>query len=313
MMATDRTPVGYRGNDPMQLPVRTSLVLGMLLAFGATDAEAWGSRKEEPAVAPALVSPVVAPTPAPPPPPTQWIYSGDPAVAPQAAQTDLMLTAPPDVKAVVKWVMDSRDNRGAPFVTVDKPTAQAFAFNGAGQLVAVAPVLMGMGKGDYMLVPNAAPMSAIPPSKRITPAGRWWSRLAPDASGKVVLVIDHAAALSLHPIVRGQPYEKRAHRISTATPDDNRISFGCINAPVAFFSGVVAHLFDNKMGVVYILPETRSAAQHFGFQEVAAPGTAPMTTAMGAEAAAQAIPSAGAAQAAPNGVAPAAASPGTTH
>ena len=39
----------------------------------------------------------------------------------------------------------------------------------AGQLLAVAPVLMGMAKGDQMLVPNAAPMSAIPPSKRITP------------------------------------------------------------------------------------------------------------------------------------------------
>jgi hypothetical protein len=146
-----------------------------------------------------------------------------------------------------------------------------------------------MGKGDQMLVPNTAPMSAIPPSKRITPAGRWWSRLAPDASGKTVLVIDHAAALSLHPIVKGQPYEQRAHRIATATPEDNRISFGCINAPVAFFSGVVNTLFANKMGVVYILPETRSAAEQYGFQAdsavaptmIAAPGTTavPGTTA----------------------------------
>jgi hypothetical protein len=165
-----------------------------------------------------------------------------------------------------------------------------------------------MGKGDHMLVPNTAPMSAIPPSKRITPAGRWWARLAPDATGKVVLVIDHEAALSLHPIVKGQPHEKRAYRIATATPDDNRISFGCINAPVAFFSNVVNTLFAGKMGVVYILPETRSAAQQFGFQpEVVAPGTQQVSTSMGAEAGAQAVPPAGTT---PNTAAPA--SPGTT-
>ena len=92
-------------------------------------------------------------------------------------------------------------------------------------LVAVAPVLMGMGKGDQMLVPNAAPMSAIPPNKRITPAGRWWARLAPDASGKEVLVIDHDAALSLHPIVKGQP-PMQAFYLTTGIGDAN-----CADAP----------------------------------------------------------------------------------
>jgi hypothetical protein len=275
----------------MHSPNRTSLVLGLLLALGATDADAWGRKKEAQPVAPAAPAPVVAPTPPPaPPPPQPMIYSGDPAAAPQVASTDLLQTAPADVQAVARWVSSSRDNRGAPFLMVDKPSAQAFVFNGAGQLLAVAPVLMGAGKGDHMLVPNTAPMSAIPPSKRITPAGRWWSRLAPDASGKEVLVIDHDAALSLHPIVPGQPYEKRATRIATATPDDNRVSFGCINAPKAFFSNIVSPVFAGKMGVVYILPETRSAAQQFGFQPdggaaptmIAAPGTLPAQGTVGA-------------------------------
>lgn len=300
----------------MQSPIRTSLVLGLLLALGATDADAWewGKKDAQPA-APVAPAPAAPPPPPPPPlpPQQQWLYSGDPAAAPQLAQTDLLLTAPAEVQSVARWVASSRDNRGAPYLMVDKPTAQVFVFNGAGQLVAVAPVLMGMGKGDQMLVPNAAPMSAIPPSKRITPAGRWWARLAPDASGKVVLVIDHEAALSLHPIVKGQPHEKRAHRIATPTPEDNRISFGCINAPVAFFSGIVGTLFANKMGVVYILPETRSAAQHFGFQpDVVTPGAPQISTALGAETAAQAAPPAGAATGTvPNTAAPATAAPGT--
>jgi hypothetical protein len=288
----------------MHSPIRTSLFLGLMLALGATDADAWGRKKQEaPPVAP-VAPPPVAPPPAPPPP-QQLVYTGDPAVAPQVAPTDMLQTAPAEVRSVLKWVMTSRDHRGAPFLMVDKPSAQAFVFNGEGQLLAVAPVLMGAAKGDQMLVPNAAPMSAIPPSKRITPAGRWWARLAPDATGKEVLVIDHEAALSLHPIVKGQPYEQRAHRISTATPDDNRISFGCINAPVAFFSGVVANLFAGKMGVVYILPETRSAAQQFGFQpEVIAPGAPQMSTAMGTEAGAQAVPPSTTAPAAAAGAAP---------
>lgn len=275
----------------MQSPIRTSLVLGLLLALGAPDAEAFWKKKEEPAVAPVAAAPVAPPALPPPPPPPQWIYSGDPAVAPQIAQTDLLQTAPADVQSVARWAVSSRDNRGTPFLMVDKPTAQAYVFNGAGQLVAVAPVLLGMAKGDFMLVPNAAPMSAIPPNKRITPAGRYWSRLAPDATGKEVLVLDYDAALSLHPIVKGQPHEKRAHRIATATPEDNRVSFGCINAPVAFFSGVVSTLFAGKMGVVYILPETRSAAEHFGFQpEVAAPDSQQISTAVGAQAAETAPP-----------------------
>ena len=60
-------------------------------------------------------------------------------VAPQVASTDLLQTAPADVQSVAKWAVSSRDNRGAPFLMVDKPTAQAYVFNGAGQLLATLP------------------------------------------------------------------------------------------------------------------------------------------------------------------------------
>ena len=120
----------------MHSPIRTTLAMGLLLALGATDADAWGRKKEEPAVAPAAPAPVVAPTPPAPPPPPQLVYSGDPAAPPQVAQTDLLQTAPIDVRNTLAWVMSSRDHRGAPFLMVDKPSAQAFVFNGAGELVA---------------------------------------------------------------------------------------------------------------------------------------------------------------------------------
>jgi hypothetical protein len=241
------------------------MVLGLLLAFVATDADAWG-RKKKAEPAPVAPPPVVV---APPPPPPQSIYSGDAAVAPQIATTDLMLTASPEVQAVAQWIGTSKDNGGMPFLLLDKTNAQVYVFNPLGQLLATAPALLGMGKGDRMLVPNSAPMSAIPPQKRITPAGRYLSRLAIDSHGKELLVIDYDASLSLHPVVKGTPKEQRAVRLASPTSEDNRISFGCINVPAAFYSTIVSPAFTNKMGVVYILPETSPAGQLFGFQPAA--------------------------------------------
>ena len=269
----------------MQTQLRTTLVLGLMLSLVATDAQAWG-KKKKPAAPVAPPAPVVILPPPPPPPPPQSIYFGNPALAPQIAQTDLLLTAPPEVQSVAKWIGSSKDNGGMPYLLVDKPSAQAYVFNSYGQLLAMAPVLLGMGKGDVMLVPNSAPMSAIPPHKRITPAGRYMSRLAFDSHGKEILVIDYDASLSLHPIVKGTPKENRAGRIASVTPEDNRVSFGCINVPVDFYSTVVSTTFANKMGVVYILPETRPASAQFGFQPAveAIPGTPQVSTALGTEA-----------------------------
>ena len=149
-----------------------------------------------------------------------------------------------------------------------------------------------MGKGDKMLVPNTAPMSAIPPQKRITPAGRYVSRLAIDSHGKELLVIDYDASLSLHPVVKGTPLEHRAQRLASTTSEDNRISFGCINVPPAFYANVVSPALTNTRGIVYILPETSPAGQLFGFQydNPVAPATTATVAAPAAAPAAPAVP-----------------------
>jgi len=41
------------------------------------------------------------------------------------------------------------------------------------------------------------------------------------------------------------------------TPDDNRITFGCINVPLAFYNKSVRPLFQKKGGYVYVLPDTK--------------------------------------------------------
>jgi len=261
----------------------------LLLALVATDAQAWGKKKK---VAP----PPVAPAPvvvAPPPPPPPSIYFGDPAVAPQVGALDLLpMMASPEVQSVAKWIATSHDNAGMYFLLLDKVNAQVYFFHPTGYLVATAPALLGMGKGDKMLVPNTAPMSAIPPQKRITPAGRYVSRLAIDSHGKELLVIDYDASLSLHPVVKGTPLEHRAQRLASTTSEDNRISFGCINVPPAFYANVVSPALTNTRGIVYILPETSPAGQLFGFQydNPVAPATTATVAAPAAAPAAPAVP-----------------------
>ena len=206
-----------------------------------------------------------------------------PAVATQSGPTVLTLqSASAEVKRVARWVSDSRDNGGLPFLLVDKANAQVFAFSPVGQLQGSAPVLLGMAKGDRLLAPNTAAMSQMPPQVRITPAGRFVSRLAIDSQGKELLVLDYDASISLHPVIKGTPEEHRAERLASVTSADNRISYGCINVPPTFYTTFVHAAFNQTKGIVYVLPETSTASQLFGFRAFDMPAARPNSTALNA-------------------------------
>ena len=256
------------------------LALALVLASGTVHAGLFGSKpKKAPAPAPvAIVAPTPPPLPPPPPPPPPPIpleFSGVQTAPPVPAPVDRLLSAPAEVQSVVQWVGASHDNGGLPFLVVDKVNARAYAFTPAAQLKATAPILLGRGKGDVMLVPNDAPMSAIPPEKRITPAGRYRSWLVRDSHGVQVLSIDYDAAISMHIVVPGTPAEKRAARLASETAEDNRVSFGCINVPPGFFTQIVSPDFTPAKGIVYILPETRTAGELFGFAPRPTPSLTP--------------------------------------
>ena len=56
--------------------------------------------------------------------------------------------------------------------------------------------------------------------------------------------------------------EPRAYMIGIS-PEDNRITYGCINVPAAFYAKVVRPVFKESTGVVYILPETKPLNEVF--------------------------------------------------
>lgn len=156
------------------------------------------------------------------------------------------------------WVIATGDNQNLPFAIIDKVNASLYVFGADGTLYGVAPVLLGLAKGDHS-VPGIGdrPLSSILPSERTTPAGRFVSAMGRNHKNADILWLDYAQALSMHAVVPGRAQDRRAERLASATPKDNRISFGCINVPVAFFDRKIQGKFTSSGGIVYILPETK--------------------------------------------------------
>ncbi len=174
-----------------------------------------------------------------------------------------------EARHVADWVVDSGDNRRLPFAIVDKKDAKVFVFDADGRIRGAAPALLGLSRGDDS-VPGIGDraMSSIRPEERTTPAGRFVASLDRNLHGDEILWVDYDGAVSMHRVVKGTLKDRRAERLATPTPLDNRISYGCINVPVKFFDNVVYPAFFGTNGIVYVLPETKSASKVFASYDV---------------------------------------------
>ncbi|WP_242467597.1 hypothetical protein [Thiocapsa imhoffii] len=145
-----------------------------------------------------------------------------------------------------------------PFAIVDKVNAKVYVFDVNGKLQGAAPALLGLALGDEV-APGLIdiPISQIPPEERTTPAGRFIATMGRNSRGKDILWVDYNNAISMHPVMTSRPEQRRAQRLATPSPLDNRISYGCINVPVDFFKDVVSEVFSGTSGVVYVMPEER--------------------------------------------------------
>lgn len=157
------------------------------------------------------------------------------------------------------------DTAGLAIAVVDKPSATIWVFDARGQPLASSPVLVGQATGD--VAPpgiGSRPLSRVRPSEKITNAGRYLTEPGVNTQGEDIVWLDYDDALSMHRVrhVRG---ENRPHRLATPTVADNRISFGCINMPPAFYEQYIAPLFGDMPGVVYVLPEQSPSNTFFPF------------------------------------------------
>jgi hypothetical protein len=183
-------------------------------------------------------------------------------------------TTSPDTRHVADWIADSRDNAGLDFVIVDKKYARMYIFDADARLRASTPVLLGAARGDD-LVPGigSRPIAEVRPEERTTHAGRFIAERGRNLRGEDVVWVDYDAALSMHRVLTTNPKDRRLERLATPTVDDNRISFGCINVPTAFYETYIRPTFATHRAVVYVLPEVKSVQQVFGSYDVTAAHT----------------------------------------
>ena len=161
------------------------------------------------------------------------------------------------------WVVAAKDTEGYPFAVIDKAAAQILVFGGDGRLRGAAPALFGSAVGDHS-APGIAGLALreIPGRDRTTPAGRFVGGFGPSTDAGRVLWVDYDSAVSMHPTATGVPAERRAERLASPSPDDNRVTHGCINVSPEFYEQIIRPTFE-RGGVFYILPDAASIAETF--------------------------------------------------
>ena len=173
-------------------------------------------------------------------------------------------TASRDVRRLAQWIVDSADNGNGHFVILDKRNAKVFVFEPGGKLIGASPLLLGYAAVDDT-VPGIGerPIEEVRPSERTTPAGRFVAEPGRNARHEDVVWVDYDAAVSMHRVITTNPKEHRLERLATPTSADNRISYGCINLPPAFFEKTLFPVFRGTRGIVYVLPEVKPLAEVF--------------------------------------------------
>lgn len=212
------------------------------------------------ALAGLALSPPVSPDPKPmPKAATAKAVRGKAAARKPAAAPAPKILPSDDAARVAGWVAASKDNRALPYAIVDKKNAALFLFNGKGKQLAAVPVLIGIAPGDDATAGvGAKSLSEIGPAEKTTPAGRFLAKFGLAAGNTKVLWVDYFTSVALHPIPPGSPKkERRRERLLSPRTDDNRITFGCINVPSAFYSKTVRPAFQRKGGYVYVMPDTK--------------------------------------------------------
>lgn len=143
------------------------------------------------------------------------------------------------------------DNRGLPFVIVDKKATKVFVFDAHGALLRATDALLGLARGDdSALGTGERKLSQILPRERTTPAGCFVASLGHALGKQDELWVNYDTALALHRSLAANSSERRLERLAATSPLDHRITYGCSNVPAGFYDAVVHPAFAGTRGVV---------------------------------------------------------------
>ena len=186
------------------------------------------------------------------------------AVAPLKVAWDRGSALSRDAQTALAHVLANADNAGAPFVVIDKRRARLWVFDGSGRPLGSTPVLLGFARGDDT-VPGIGdkPLKQVRRGERTTPAGRFVGEHGRNLKGEDIIWVDYDAAVSMHRVKDVHRSDRRLQRLSSRSIADNRISYGCINIPKAFYEQVLLGAVGRTRPVIYLLPETRPVASIF--------------------------------------------------
>jgi hypothetical protein len=160
-----------------------------------------------------------------------------------------------EVIAAARAAQQTFEHSATPLAIVDKRNAQLTVYDAHGRLVGSTAALLGLMPGEQTFADAAgkAGQGRLPPSERTTPAGRYVTTPGLNLHGERVVWFDYANALAIHRLRPSPPHERRAERLASPSPQDNRITLGCVVVDPAFFDGVVLPLFGSAPGVVVVL------------------------------------------------------------
>jgi hypothetical protein len=171
--------------------------------------------------------------------------------------------------AVPGYIQQVADNRmrahpNKPIIIVDKQMGLTYVIDTNGVLAGKSASLTGKTKGDFRSeeAKKIASVEAISEKDKVTEAGMFDASIknVPHYGNVITLQVFNNYSIAMHQTYLGAPAEQRQARLESATPEDNRISFGCINVSNEFMQDVVFKAIPKglKNFPVVVIPESKS-------------------------------------------------------
>ena len=142
------------------------------------------------------------------------------------------------------------------FMVADKPNGMLHIFKEDGSHFISDATLYGKDKGDVMEA-----KSSLEGGAKITPSGKYTMKESPAeyAGGTSLILVeskDYSGYIAVHAADVSTPSERRLQRLETSTPDDNRISYGCINTKhETFINEIKPNISKLDGGMIFVLPD----------------------------------------------------------